>query len=70
MLPTAKYQMGHYVIIENLIIKQNHMKKNDVAKKKYLKKTEPENKTGLEKFSIFSHFAFRRAPSFGFGCNR
>ena len=32
VLPTAKFQMSHYIIIENLIINHNHMKKNDVAK--------------------------------------
>ena len=34
VLPTAKSQMSHYVIIDNLIINHNHMRKNDVAKKK------------------------------------
>ena len=51
--PTAKYQMSHYVIIENSIIKQDHMKKNDVAKKKS-QKTEAENKTGLEEIFQFN----------------
>ena len=64
--------MRHYVIIENLIIKQDHMKKYRCCqKKKYLKKTETENKTGLEaNFQTFSHLTFRRAPGFGFVCNR
>ena len=34
VLPIAKSQMSDYVIIENLIINHNHMKKTDVAKKK------------------------------------
>ena len=62
MLPTAKYQMSHYVIIENLIIKQDHMKKNDVAKKKFLKKTEEKNKTGLKKLFNFFPFNFPTRP--------
>ena len=32
VLPTAKFQLSHYIIIENLIINHNHTKKNDVAK--------------------------------------
>ena len=40
VLPTSKYQMSHYVIIENLIIKQNHMKKQRCCQKKISQNTE------------------------------
>ena len=36
VLPTAKYQMSHYVINENLIIKQDHMKTKRCCQKKKL----------------------------------
>ena len=34
VLPTAKFQMSHYIIIENLIINYNHMKKTMLPKYK------------------------------------
>ena len=40
--------MGPYVIIKNSIIKQKHLKKTEVAKKKISQTTKTENKTGLE----------------------
>ena len=48
--------MGPYVIIKNSIIKQKHMKKTEVAKKKYLK--QPKQKIKLVWKRIFNFFPF------------
>ena len=53
VLPTAKFQLSHYIIIENLIINHNHMKKKrccqNVKKilelKNSLKEIKPKKKT-------------------------
>ena len=42
MLPTTNYQMIHYVIIKNLLISHNHMKKTRMQKKNLKLKQQPQ----------------------------
>ena len=59
--PTAKYQMSHYVIIENSIIKQDHMKKTMLPKKN-LKKLKQKIKLVWKKFFNLIPFNFPTRP--------